>query len=193
MAKVSVLVEGTAEQINGGWIASSTVVLVESAGKKIIVDPGCDRKTLLSVLEKQKLALDSINFVLLTHSHTDHALLAGIFEKAKVITPVEIYEDSTQKEYKSDFLGEGLKIIPTPGHCLEHCSLIVPTEKGTFAIAGDLFWWTKNETQKLDTEKIDDAHPSETNMKTLIESRKKIMQIADYIIPGHGKMFKVEK
>ena len=29
--------------------------------------------------------------------------------------------------------------------------------------------------------------------KALQESRKKILEIADYIIPGHGKMFKVEK
>jgi len=27
----------------------------------------------------------------------------------------------------------------------------------------------------------------------LMNSRKKLLEIADYIIPGHGKMFKVEK
>jgi len=31
------------------------------------------------------------------------------------------------------------------------------------------------------------------NTETLIASRKKIIEVADYIIPGHGKMFKVEK
>jgi hypothetical protein len=29
--------------------------------------------------------------------------------------------------------------------------------------------------------------------KALKESRKKILEIADYIIPGHGKMFKVKR
>ncbi len=60
-------------------------------------------------------------------------------------------------------------------------------------MAGDTFWWTDDEEQKIDVEKQDDAHPDEVNMKNLIESRKKVLKIADYIIPGHGKMFKVEK
>jgi hypothetical protein len=30
-------------------------------------------------------------------------------------------------------------------------------------------------------------------MNQLIESRKKILNIADYIIPGHGKIFKVDE
>ena len=35
--------------------------------------------------------------------------------------------------------------------------------------------------------------PYMKNEKQLMESRNKILEIADYIIPGHGKMFKVEK
>jgi hypothetical protein len=35
--------------------------------------------------------------------------------------------------------------------------------------------------------------PYVKNESQLIESRKKILKIADYIIPGHGKMFKVKK
>ena len=31
------------------------------------------------------------------------------------------------------------------------------------------------------------------DMEKLKESRKKALEIADYIIPGHGKKFKVEK
>jgi glyoxylase-like metal-dependent hydrolase (beta-lactamase superfamily II) len=30
-------------------------------------------------------------------------------------------------------------------------------------------------------------------MKKLQESRKKILEMADWIIPGHGKIFKVKK
>jgi hypothetical protein len=35
--------------------------------------------------------------------------------------------------------------------------------------------------------------PYVKNEKDLKESRKKVLEIADYIIPGHGKMFKVQK
>ena len=31
------------------------------------------------------------------------------------------------------------------------------------------------------------------NIQKLIASRKKLLELADYIIPGHGKMFKVEE
>ena len=31
------------------------------------------------------------------------------------------------------------------------------------------------------------------NRKQLLTSRKKVLEIADYIIPGHGKMFKVKR
>jgi glyoxylase-like metal-dependent hydrolase (beta-lactamase superfamily II) len=35
--------------------------------------------------------------------------------------------------------------------------------------------------------------PYVKDKEKLKESRKKILEIADYVIPGHGKMFKVEK
>jgi len=86
-----------------------------------------------------------------------------------------------------------MEIIQTPGHSPEHCSLVVPAEEGIYVIAGDVFWWADDEEQKIDVEKKDDAHPAEVNMQNLIESRKNILEVADYIIPGHGKTFKVEK
>ncbi len=193
MNKIKVLIQGYAKEIKNGWLASSTVTLVQSDNKNIIVDPGCNRKKLLEGLAKNDLKPADIDFVLLTHSHRDHSLLAGIFENAKVITPTEIYDDDNQIEQQNKIPGTDLEIIQTPGHSPEHCSLVVSTKEGTYVVAGDLFWWADDEEQKIDVEKKDDAHPAETDMLKLIESRKKILEIADYIIPGHGKMFKVEK
>lgn len=193
MNKVKVLIQGYAKEIENGWLASSTTTFVQSNGKNIVVDPGCNRKRLLEELAKNNLKPADINFVLLTHSHGDHALLAGIFENAKVITPAEIYYNDNQVEPENKILGTNLEIIQTPGHSPEHCSLVVPTEEGTYIVAGDVFWWTDDEEQKIEIEKEDDVHPDEVNMPKLIESRKKILEIADYIIPGHGKIFKVKK
>ncbi len=39
----------------------------------------------------------------------------------------------------------------------------------------------------------DKAHACGQDMKKLVDSRKKILEIANFVIPGHGKMFKVEK
>jgi len=193
MAELKVLIEGYAREIENGWLASSTVTLIKANGMKIIVDPGCNRKGLLAALEKEGLRTADIDFVVITHNHGDHSLLAGVFENAKLMTSEEIYDNDNQISHDNKIPETDIKIIKTSGHCPEHCSLIVPTEKGNYVIAGDVFWWTDDEKQDVDVEKEDEAHPEEVDMKKLSESRKKIWEIADYIIPGHGKMFKVKK
>jgi glyoxylase-like metal-dependent hydrolase (beta-lactamase superfamily II) len=201
MSEIKILIEGYAKQIDpfdklragSGWLASSTVTLVKSKGKSLIVDPSCNREKLLAVLDKENLKVEDIDFVFLTHNHLDHALLAGIFPNARVLTTEEIYKNDNQILHNNKIPETDLEIIQTPGYCSEHCSLVVPTEKGVCVVAGDVFWYVEGENQTADVGKVDDAHLAEVNMKKLIESRKKILEIADWIIPGHGKMFKVEK
>ena len=193
MNKIKVLIQGYAKQIEGGWVASSTVTLIQSNDKNIIVDPGCNRKRLLEELSKNNLKPEDIDFVLLTHNHADHTLLVGIFENAKVLTTEEIYDNDNQVEHNNKIPETDLGIIQTPGHSPEHCSLSVPTEEGIYIVAGDVFWWMDDEKQEIYIEKKDQAHPEEVDMKTLIESRKKLLKLAAYIIPGHGKVFKVNK
>jgi len=192
MNKIKVLIQGYAKKIKNDWLASSTVALIKSNGKNVIVDPGCNRKKLVEELSNNNLRLTDIDFVLLTHSHADHTLLAGIFENAKVLTTEEIYDNDKQTEHNNKIPETDLEIIQTPGHSPEHCSLVVPTKEGTYVVAGDVFWWMDNEEQKIDVEKEDEAHPEEIDMEKLIESRKQLLKIADYIIPGHGEMFKVK-
>lgn len=193
MNQIKVLISGYARQIENGWRASSTVTLVRSCGKNIIVDPGCNRNKLIKELSRNNLKTADIDFVLLTHGHTDHTLLAGIFENAKILTSEEIYDNDNQVEHGNIIPGTDLKIIQTPGHSPEHCSLIVPAAEGIYVVAGDVFWWMDDEKQEIDIEKEDQAHPEEVNIKKLIESRKRILGIADYIIPGHGKIIKNTK
>jgi len=190
MNKVRVLIQGYAKKIEGGWLASSTVTLVQSGGKNVIVDPGCNRKRLFEELASNSLKTGDIDFVLLTHNHTDHTLLAGVFENAKVLNTDEIYDSDNQIAHKNKIPGTDLEIIQTSGHAPEHCSLVVPTLEGTYVIAGDTFWWMDTEQQEINVEKGDQAHPEEADMEKLIESRKKILEIADYVIPGHGKVLK---
>ncbi len=190
MNKVKVLIEGYAKQIENGWIASSTVTLVQADGKNIIVDPGCNRQKLLEELEKSNLKTTDIDFVVLTHSHTDHALLCGIFENAKVLNSSEIYTNDEQIEHEGKIKDTSLKIIETPGHSEDGISLIVKADDGTYAIVGDVFWWKTDEKQTIDIEKPD---PYVQDMTKIVESRKKVLEIADFIIPGHGKTFNVSK
>lgn len=190
MAKVKTLVEGYARQIEDGWKASSTVSLVQSEGKNMIVDPGCNKEKLLEGLENEGLSTEDIDFVLLTHNHTDHSMLVGIFTEAKVIDTEEIYTGDRQVVHGNKIPEMELEIIQTPGHTTEHCSLVVPTEEGTCVVCGDVFWWMDGEEQRIDIEREDPAHSGD--MEELIASRKKVLDIADYIVPGHGKTFKVK-
>lgn len=193
MAKVKVLIEGWAD-FSKIWKDNCSVVLVESEKGKIIFDPGLDRKRLLSVLEKEKLNLDEINYIFISHKHTDHCLLMGIFPKAFICTGKFIYKSFTdleQGEIKEDFFGTDIKIIDTPGHAKNHACLLVKTEMGNVLLAGDNFWWDRNEKQNIDYKTlIFRKDMFAENQELLEKTRKKLLKIADWIIPGHGKMFK---
>ncbi|MFH1589044.1 MAG: hypothetical protein ABIB43_00560, partial [archaeon] len=122
-------------------------------------------------------------------------LLAGIFENASILDNSEIYTfDGKISEHEGKVPGTNIEIIPTPGHDASHCSVVVDTSLGRIVIAADVIWWPDDEEQKTDVKSImKRKDPYVRNEKELNESRKKVLEIADYIIPGHGKMFKVEK
>lgn len=194
MTKVKVLIEGYAKQIKGGWLASSTTTLVQQNGLNLIVDPGCNRVRLVESLAKNGLMTSDINYVLLTHGHTDHALLAGMFENARALNDSEIYEGEKQVEHGGKVPGMDLEIVETPGHSGDSCSLIVKSQEGTIVVAGDVFWWKDAENKDYSFEALLDHKDVYVEEYTILRtSRKRILEIADYIIPGHGKMFKVLK
>lgn len=195
MATIKVLIEGYAKELENGWIASSTTCLITTEDKKIITDPGCNRQKLLEALREEGLTTDDIDYIFLSHCHPDHVLLAGIFEKAKYVTFDSnlIYDKDLLTVFDKNVLGKDIEIVETPGHVLEHLSLLIDTPQGKVAIAGDVIWWIDGEAQVVDINKEDHSQAKGMNMEDLIESRKKLLKIADYVIPGHGKMFKVDK
>lgn len=195
MVQVKILVEGYAREYNGYEKASSTAVLICSRGLNIIVDPGMDRKALLKGLIRQGLKPKDIDFVILTHTHPDHCLLTGIFENARVLDNDLTYSwNGIISKHKGKIPGTEIKIISTSGHDLFHCSVLVKTkELGRVVIAGDVFWWRDNEKQKIDKGSLlKHKDPFMKSWQKLQTSRKKVLRIADYIIPGHGKMFKAK-
>jgi glyoxylase-like metal-dependent hydrolase (beta-lactamase superfamily II) len=196
MAKIKVLIEGYAKEDHGAELASSTVTLLQENGLNIIIDPGMDRSMLLDSLRMEGLTADKIDYVLLTHTHPDHCLLAGIFENAKILDNDSIYSfDGKIISHEGKIPRTDIMIIPTPGHDQFHCSVSVDSEEyGKVIVAGDVFWWRSDDPQK--TEKDDLmalADPYVKNREQLSESRERILKAADYIIPGHGKMFQVAK
>lgn len=196
MADVKVLIEGYVKEEKGFELASSTTTLIKENRINIIVDPGMNRKMLLKALKKEKLSPNKIDYVILTHYHLDHSLLTGIFENARVLDNTEFYSfDGKIDSHKGKIPKTDIQIVKTPGHDMFHCSVLVKDEKlGNVAIVGDVFWWRNNQKQEIEKEDlINHEDPYVKNKEELINSRKKVLEIADYIIPGHGKMFKVNK
>jgi glyoxylase-like metal-dependent hydrolase (beta-lactamase superfamily II) len=143
----------------------------------------------LEALKKEGLSTSDIDYVFVSHYHPDHCLLMGIFENATVFDSIQFQKGPIGGETKDTLPDTDIQIIKTPGHTSEHSSLLVNTEKGKILVGADIFWWTESEKQEINLEKHDDFA---SNQEELEKSRQKALEIADYIIPGHGKMFKTK-
>jgi glyoxylase-like metal-dependent hydrolase (beta-lactamase superfamily II) len=191
LAKVKILLIGYFEWLGiNKCRASSTVTLIEDNGKKIIVDTGsrARQKELLRVLALEGLKPQDIDYVVITHPHTDHLENLGLFTKAISLNIFEekegdifLLSSGMQKGQRKN-LTPNVLLAATPGHTNECITALVKTERGIVAVAGDLF--VKRQIEKVAF--VDDP-------KTYQKSRAKIIKLADYIIPGHGGEFEVKK
>lgn len=195
MDKVRILIEGYAKEAEGKELATCTTTLIRSGKANILIDPGMNRELLLKALSKESLKPSDIDFVVLTHNHMDHMLLTGIFERAKVLDDSSVYTFKGEiYNHDGTVPGTDIQIIRTPGHDQFHCSVVVDTKEGKIVICSDVFWWSDDQEQKTDKASLM-AHkdPYVKNKEQLDASRKRVLDLADWIIPGHGKMFKVKK
>ena len=186
MAEVKVLLIGYFKWVGKNICrASPTITLISDGKEKIIVDTGnlSDEKKILAALAKNKIKPQDITIVINTHAHPDHVGCNFLFKKAKIISAEDIAEGDkfTFTPARDFFLTPNVKIVRTPGHTLHDCSVLVKTDRGKVAIVGDLFWkGLKDKLAFVDNKKMHRA------------SQKKILKIADFIVPGHGNIFKVK-
>lgn len=73
--------------------------------------------------------------------------------------------------------------------------LVANTDKGKVVVAADIFWWNDQEKQQIDDAEalINKEDHFTKDGEALKKSRRKVLEIADWIIPGHGKMFRNPK
>jgi glyoxylase-like metal-dependent hydrolase (beta-lactamase superfamily II) len=187
MTEVKILVEGYESVDSKEEIACSTISLIRDKNVIMVVDPGTvkDHRILVNALRREGLTIDDVNFVGITHSHMDHYRNIGLFPKAKAVDYWGIWDKDKNEEWDGSDIqfSDSIRIVKLPGHTYDSIVFLVKTKQGTVAICGDVFW--KENHPKDD--------PYATDNKKLEESRKKLLQMADWIIPGHGKMFKVSK
>ncbi len=193
MNKLKILVEGYAKPGPGTtYQASPTCCLIYHDNLKILVDPGANERELLKALKEEDLTPNDIDVLFLSHYHPDHFLNLKLFPKNDLYDGSMLWKDDTETAYSDKLPGTEIQILPTPGHSLEHAALVFEEDTlGTVCIAQDVFWW---EDGKQDTSSLEALmnlrDPFASDVEALKESRKKVLEIADWIVPGHGKMFK---
>ncbi len=187
MTEVRIIKEGYLE-IKDKIKASSTVTLIKGE-KNIIVDTGMngDEEKIIDGLKKEGLRSEDIDYVISTHWHPDHTWNNFLFKNSKFIDIDSISQKDNFETYELPLeICKDVKIIKTPGHTIDDISVLVETNEGKVAIVGDLI--------ALETDVESKRKPLfSADLKSQEENRKKILEVADWIIPGHGKMFKVNK
>lgn len=188
MAEVKVLIEGytTADSKAGGGEEKTcpTVSLVKDKNIIMVVDPGVleSQQMLINKLEEHGISASDVNYVCITHSHIDHYRNIGMFPDAKTLEYFGIWDKNVSNDWWEAF-SDNIRVLKTPGHDDTSITLIVKTEQGQVAVCGDVFW--------KENYPLIDAYAN--NQDKLNESREVVLENADWIVPGHGPMYKVDK
>jgi N-acyl homoserine lactone hydrolase len=167
----------------------STVTLVDTGSKRIVVDTGYlgEDGILTDSLSARGLAPADIDFVVNTHLHLDHCGCNLMFRQSafyadkKENPPAYFRSADDGKELVPD-----VKFLSTPGHTEGSLSVIVKADGKTYAIVGDAIPTVENyETMTPPAINID--------LRQAKESMKRILKIADIVVPGHGGQFDVRR
>jgi len=202
MAEVKILVEGIHKATGDGAMDIGCTTTLIKSNINIVVDPGSfvNKNKLINALKEEGLNPDDVDAVILIHLHIDHTINTFLFDKAKIFLRFiggtsypgmfQILSKGTLQRYDlfNETVADGVKIIETQGHAIDGITVLVETKDGLVAIAGDAI----SGEEWANPEKKPDPNIY-YNLEKFDISRKKILETADWIIPGHGKMFKVNK
>jgi len=197
----------------------SSVTYIRS-DKKIIIDTGYDfeenrgkdnrqrnRKILIGALTAADITPEDVDIVFLTHGHFDHLLNFPVFSESEIVmsrVELEGHNSHFRAVNDNEGIADGVTVLATPGHTRGHCSLLCETDnlrhmtrsemggqimgigKLKVVVAGDAVITSSYFMQ----DKIWSYNPDFYSEEAARESQCKIQKIADFIIPGHGTIFK---
>jgi N-acyl homoserine lactone hydrolase len=187
--------------IGGG----STVTLIE-AERRILVDTGFDyewldtpsngernAKDLVRALRDHGIMPDDVDTIFITHWHKDHFGNLEVFRKAGRLASKGMVHRFELEGFvgidDQDKIADGVKMMLTPGHTIDHASIIVDSEVGDIkarvAIAGDAVV----SHSYFQAGRIWQYNADFYNVEAARESVLRLMDVSDIIIPGHGVPF----
>jgi glyoxylase-like metal-dependent hydrolase (beta-lactamase superfamily II) len=165
---------------------ASTVSLIRDVDALVVMDPGmvARRGLILEPLAALGVAPEAVTHVVLSHHHPDHTMNVALFPNAEVVDFWARYRDDLWLDHD----GDGHLVSPratlwlTPGHTEEDISLIVEADDGIHALTH--LWWHTDRTPEIDPYAWDQA--------SLERARRRVLDVAAVIVPGHGRPFRVD-
>lgn len=183
-ATLHVLIEGFVREDGDAQRVHPTICLIESAGRRIITDPGilATQRLMTDALESHGMTTTDVTDVFLTHHHVDHTRNIGMFPDAVVVDGDSLYDDDAWRTHDGDGyeIAPGVAVMITPGHSAEGASLRVVTDAGVHVVTHA--WWFADRTPETD--------PMAWDQSALEDSRARILREADVVVPGHGPAFR---
>lgn len=180
-ARVDVVLDGSLTSLTGGVI--STCTLIRDRDRTIVVDPGMapSVRSILDPLAALGVQPEDVTDVVLGHHHPDHTMHAGHFPNAAVHDHWAIYRGTDWEDSDADGreLTASVVLARTPGHTEEDIAILAGTPEGLIVCSH--CWFTAELPIEDETAE---------NYAKLHDSRRRILEIADRIVPGHGPAFR---
>nr|CDJ82950.1 Beta-lactamase domain containing protein [Haemonchus contortus] len=187
---VDQLIIGYARNVGDRLSATGSVTLVRSVNKNILIDCGdpWNGGEILRKLSSLGLGTDDIHVVVVTHGHIDHCGNLSLFKDATLFMGGDVASEgtySTIPEDSSVTLAPNVELLRSRGHT-DHDIIVVVnnTERGRIVISGDIFECANDDAMWKGVSRYPDLQE---------KSRSEIEDIAEWIVPGHGIMFKNPK
>jgi len=161
---------------------------------------------IVNALAKIGWKCSDVDVLINTHLHYDHCGNNRLFSDAEIIiqktewenayAPIENQKSYYLKELFSNIslrytrirfadgettVADGIKIIPTPGHCKGHQSVLVNTKEGVVCVAADAVNVLENIRENI-------APSILSSSEQVFKSMELIRRTADFILPGHEPM-----
>jgi glyoxylase-like metal-dependent hydrolase (beta-lactamase superfamily II) len=177
-AEVHVLFEGYVRDRT-----AATVSLITDGDVRTVVDPGMvpEPASILDPLRAAGLGPQDVTDVVLSHHHPDHTVNAGLFPGARIHDHRAWYRGDlwVSRPAEGFALSPSIALIETPGHSPQCITALVGTGEGVVALT-HLWWFATGPPED----------PYAPDPRVLYENRRRVLEVASLIVPGHGPAFR---